>query len=454
MNFSLQAIAKITCGTQRGEALINGVSIDTRSLQYGDLFVAIPGAVFDGHDFVADAAARGASAALVERFVTHSLPQILVRSCELALADIARARLAQLHCTVVGITGSNGKTSVKTLTHAILSAVGKTVANPGNRNNEIGLPLAVCELPDDVQCAVLEMGAGKPGDIDYLVRIAKPHVALVNNVGPAHLERLGDLRGVAHTKGAIYRSLGATGTAVINVDDDFAEQFMRDAGESKVVRYSVSRSDVEVYASQISFGATTTFVLHTPAGTANAEISWPGMHNVSNALAAASIGVCLQAQPAQIVAALATVNQVSGRLVEHQAINGATVVDDSYNANPASMQAAIDAQKTRAEPVWLVIGDMFELGAQAKELHAQIGAHALKQGVAKLLAVGENAQFAAAAFGAGARHYADQLELIKDLRSTLVPGVRVIVKGSRSAHMERVVAAISVQPTTEQKPSC
>lgn len=433
---------------------IDAVETDTRTLggQPGAaaLFVALRGPRFDGHDHVTAAAAQGARAALVARPVEAEIAQIVVDDTQAALARWAGAVQRARPATVVGITGSNGKTSVKSMALAVLSRVGSAYANPGNRNNEIGLPLSVLSAPADARFAVYEMGAGKPGDIAWLTAVARPQVALVNNVAPAHLERMGSLYGVAETKGAIYDALPADGTAVINADDAFAPYFAERAHGRRLLRFGIEASaDVAAHAIRGS-DAGSTFVLALPDAEVAVELPLPGRHSVRNALAAAAIGWALGASADAIAAALASAQPVAGRLARHRLRGGGLLIDDTYNANPGSMAAAIDTLAVAPGRRWLVLGDMGELGADAQALHAEIGRRARQAGVERLFALGRLSAAAADAFGAGAAHYANHAALTEALAAeaaaVMAAGegarLRVLIKGSRSSAMERVASAL------------
>ncbi|MCW0413293.1 UDP-N-acetylmuramoyl-tripeptide--D-alanyl-D-alanine ligase [Xanthomonas sacchari] len=412
------------------DVVIDAISHDTRSLAAGSLYVALRGERFDGHAFVADAATRGASALLVERVQPQiELPQIVVADTQLALARIAAGMQRGRATRVAAITGSNGKTSVKALLLAILQHAcridgGSVYANPGNRNNEIGLPLAVIEAPDDADYAIYEMGAGKPGDIAYLADIAPPQVSLVNNIAAAHLERMGSLLGVAQTKGAIYTALPADGTAVINADDAFGLWFEQRlaSGEARpqVLRFGL-QPGAEVGAAQVRMAADRTqFVLTTPRGDVEATLPLPGRHNLQNALAAAALALALDVAPARIAAGLAQVQPVPGRQITHTLPNGAVLIDDSYNANPGSLAAAIDALAAAGGERWLVLGDMRELGAGAEALHASGGRRARDAGLTRLYALGPLSAHAAQAFGENGRVFDSHAALIEALQRDLV----------------------------------
>ncbi len=411
-------------------------------MRRGDLFVALKGENHDGHDHVTGAASQGAAAALVSRPLAVDLPQLIVADTLLALGDLARAARAESHARVIGITGSNGKTTVKTLVAAILRAHGNTHASAGNFNNEIGLPLTLLAMPPDTAYAVLEMGAGKPGDIAYLASIARPHVGLVNTVTAAHLERMGSLQGIAETKGAIYTALPADGVAVINADNDFAGFFAGLAGARRVVRFGM-QATADVHAVDVATSADTNrFTLCTPRGEVAVTLPLGGRHNVANALAAAAIAHVLDVPLATIGAGLAHSSVVGGRLAARRMAAGWTLIDDSYNANPDSVNAAIDVLMLTPGEHWLVLGDMAELGPQSRELHAAVGSHARERGVDRLYTLGSLAQTASQTFGAGARHFADRDALVAALVADLHTGVTCVVKGSRVAAMERVVAAL------------
>ena len=439
----LSAIAMWAHGHLHGaDAEVTGVAIDSRKVKPGDLFVAFKGERVDGHAYLADAKARGAVGALVEHRVDSDLPQVEVQSSELALGDLASAVRAQRNARVIGITGSNGKTTVKTLTASILSRHGRTHVNTGSFNNEIGLPLTLLWMPEDTEYAVLEMGAGKPGDIDYLAAIARPDIGLVNIIAPAHLERMGTIEMVAETKGALYRALPADGVAVINADDPFAGFFMGLAGGRRVLRFGLNhKADVgaEILEQRVDGSH---FVLSTPHGDADVQLPLPGRHNIANALAASAIALALDVPLDTIVAGLEQANAVEGRLKRIDMPRGWILIDDSYNANPSSVHAAIDTLALATGERWLVLGDMAELGAEARAAHAGVGRHARECGIDRFYAVGSLSAAAVETFGAGGRHFADKAALIEALRAELHAGVTCLVKGSHSSGMEQVVAAL------------
>ena len=491
---SLTFIAQATGGRLLGaDRLVDAVATDTRQLApaaleprpnpplqaregAGTLFIALSGDRFDGHDHVQLAIDGGCVAVLVARELDIDAPQIVVADTARALAAFAAAVQRERRTKVLAITGSNGKTSVKTLLLSILQQLGGAYATPGNRNNEIGLPLAVLDAPDDARYAVYEMGAGQPGDIAYLTAIARPDVALVNNIAPAHLQRMGNLQGVADTKGAIYDALPADGVAVVNADDSFATHFIERAQQHRVLRFGID-ADADLRARAIRLDAEgSRFVLVSPSGDIDVVLPMPGRHNVRNALAAAAMAFAVGASIEQVRAGLETVQPVAGRLVAHALRSGAVLVDDSYNANPGSLAAGIDTLAGSGDEGWLVLGDMRELGADEIDLHAQAGEHAKAAGITRLFALGALSAHAARAFGDGAREFdshealADALcegiatfvgaasaanasagrgRLAAGAAPTKSKGLRVLVKGSRGSAMDRIVNALLQRDATE-----
>ena len=446
---SLAWIAQATTGRLSGDdCIVDAVATDTRVLPQGGapLFVALKGEHFDGHDHLAKAVAGGCVAALVSREVEANVPLVVVADTQRALAHLATAAQRERTQTkVIAITGSNGKTSVKALTEAVLSQAGKTYATPGNRNNEIGMPLAVLDAPDDADFAIYEMGTGAPGDIAYLTAIAQPDVGVVNNVAPAHLERMGSLLEIANTKAAVYDDLREGGTAVVNADDSFAPYFVERAGARRVVRFGLDHG-AEITAREVALDAEgSRFVLVTPQGEATVTLSMPGRHNLRNALAAAGIGHALGICASDIARGLSAAQPVKGRQLAQVLRSGAVLVDDSYNANPGSLAAAIDTLAASGAEAWLVLGDMRELGGDEVALHAQVGAQAKAAGIARLYTLGALSGHAATAFGDGARQFVSHDALAEALANELQAGVRVLVKGSRGSAMDRIVNALLQQ---------
>jgi len=431
---------------QGADVAFSGLCSDSREISPGVLFVALPGERVDGHQFVAQARLAGAAAALVSHPVDDPLPQLIVADTVAALGEIAKKWRQKHTLTVIALTGSNGKTTVKNLLAAILGRIGPTLATDGNRNNEIGVPLTLARLNASHRFAVIEMGAGKPGDIAYLTEIAQPSVALVNNASSAHIERLGSVTGVAATKGAIYDTV-ALEHAVINRDDPFASAWAERAAGARVGYFALDRPQPgDVSAIALALGPPTRFILRCALGEAPIELKLEGRHNVRNALAAAACAIAAGAPLDAVVDGLRSSPAQSGRLNRLVSARGYALIDDAYNANPASLKAAIDTLSGAGTPkLWLALGDMGELGSEAPGLHAECGRYAQLAGVEKLFAIGELGRHTVAAFGAGARHFESANALAEALDREIGAGVTLLVKGSRSARMERVIDALKLK---------
>ncbi|RLJ67766.1 UDP-N-acetylmuramoyl-tripeptide--D-alanyl-D-alanine ligase [Sulfurisoma sediminicola] len=441
------AAASIGVPHQGDDAEILAVGTDSREVTPGMLFVALKGERFDGHDHVVEAIAKGAAGALVSREFAKAnadLPLIPVLDTREALGQLAAGWRARFPIPLLGITGSNGKTTVKEMCAAILRRKfgdGAVLATRGNLNNDIGLPLTLLRLRPEHRAAVIEMGMNHPGEIRYLAHLARPTVALVNNAQRAHLEGLGTLTAVARAKGEIFEGLGADGVAVINADDPHAPLWRELCSGRTVSTFGLTAAaDVRGIWRQRGFGGG--LELTTAAGTVQVELAVPGEHNARNAVAAAA--ACLAAGvPLDVVAAgVAGYAGVKGRLQRRAGLNGATVIDDSYNANPDSMRAAIDVLAGVPGRRILVMGDMGEVGEAAAQFHDEIGGHAKSRGIERLFALGTLAADAAHNFGDGARHFGGVEALVDALKPELAADVTVLVKGSRFMRMERVVEAI------------
>lgn len=449
LNLDLTTIAQATEGRLHGsDVRIQNVSTDSRQPSNDALFVALRGEHHDAHEFVEQARSGGACAALVERELDVDLPQIVVDDTQLALGQLAGYVRSQRELCVIGITGSNGKTTVKTLLAGILGLHAPTHFSEGSFNNEIGLPLTLLATPGDAHFVVLEMGAGKPDDIAYLVRIAQPQIGLVNNIAPAHLERMGSLEGVAKTKAALYSGLPENGIAVINADDTFAPYFAEVAEGRTVIRFGLGK-DAEVTARFSVTAPDTEFTLVTPIGEIAVATPLLGLHNVLNALAASSLALAVDVPLTTIKAGLESAIAVPGRSARRLHSSGATIIDDTYNANPASFAAAIDTLAACKGTRILVVGDMRELGPDAERLHAEIGVLATSKGIDQLFAVGELSRAAAQAFGNNAIHFENQNSLTRALQAELNPAVSVLIKGSRGSAMDCVVSALFAEETIE-----
>ena len=445
MTMQLSEAARVLAGSFTGsDNKFTGVSTDTRQLQPGALFFALQGPNFDGHGFIETARAQGAIAAAVAHPCESALPQIEVADTRLALGSLSAHWRQQFTLPVVGITGSNGKTTVRAMTAAILSQCGDTLATQGNLNNDIGLPLTLARLAADHSFAVLEMGANHPGEIDYLAGLAQPTIAIVTNAGPAHLEGFGDLQGVARAKGELFARLGKDGVAVINADDTFAPLWRELAAHCRIVEFGLQGADVTADWQGDASGSDVQ--LHTAAGNIELRLALPGRHNVMNALAASAAALAAGAGLDAVKAGLETLSQVAGRFNVHSLPGDITLIDDTYNANPESLQVALDVLALAPGDSWLVLGDMGELGADAAALHSAAGRNAREAGVSRLYGLGELAQLAVKAFDGPGGAYASMDELLAVLQRQLSGPLHILVKGSRRMRMERVVAALGVQP--------
>jgi len=449
---NLDDLARVTGGQLVGSNCeFSSVSTDSRTLKRGALFVALRGPSFDGHDFVKAAIERGAAAALVERPLSVDLPQVVVADALAALSVFAREWRRQFRIPVIGVTGSNGKTTTKELIGAILSRLGSCLITRGNLNNHIGVPLMLMELESSHRYAVIEMGANHQREIAHLAGLAEPTIGIVTNAGAAHLEGFGSLEGVATGKGEMFQSLPQDGVAVINADDAYATMWREARSADRVLTFGFEqRADFmahKVQAISDANGFRIDFDLVTPAGAKAATLALAGLHNLRNALGAAAVAFAAGATLEQIVEGLAAMRPVSGRLELKPAINGAFLVDDSYNANPSSLKAGLDALRGFSGKRWLVLGDMLELGDSANELHAEVGRYARQAGIERLLAVGKHSHFAVEAFGRGAQWFGDIDALVAEARRTLVPDVAVLIKGSRANRLERVSAALAIAPS-------
>ncbi|HKD53674.1 MAG TPA: UDP-N-acetylmuramoyl-tripeptide--D-alanyl-D-alanine ligase, partial [Steroidobacteraceae bacterium] len=411
MRRTLAEFARLCAGRLNGaDARYGEVVTDSRTLQAGQLFVALRGQNFDGHAFVAAARAEGAAGAVVDTLQDVALPQIVVPDTQAALVRAARAWRAAFTGPVIGVAGSNGKTTTKEMTAAILSRAGDCLATRGNLNNHIGVPLTLLRLEPTHRFAVVEMGANHAGEVAALAQIAQPTVGMITNAGAEHLEGFGSLEGVARAEGEMVAALSQSATAVINADDEFAALW-RALTRARLVTFGVRApadfSAAEVRTTVGAAGFRTHFRLQTPHGSAAIELAVGGAHNVSNALAAAAAAASAGATLEHIAAGLATVRAVPGRLQFRQARSGAWLIDDSYNANPSSVHAAIEVLASLTGRKWLVLGDMAELGDFAEEAHAEIGEFARASGIERLYATGALMERAVASFGAGALCFAD-----------------------------------------------
>ena len=442
----LDTLAGLASGTLRGaNAPVARVTTDSRDVQPGDLFVALKGERFDGHDYVRRALDLGASGALVAREVPGATHVILVDDTRLALGRMAAGWRARFPLPLVALTGSNGKTTVKEMLAAILRAHAGSpeavLATEGNLNNDIGMPLTLLKLREAHRYAVIEMGMNHEGEIDYLTRLARPTVALVNNAQRAHVGILGSLEAIARAKGEIYAGLSASGTAVVNEDDPYASYWRGLNTGRRVVGFGLAPR-ATVHAERDGNQARIT----TPLGQVQVVLQVAGDHNLCNAAAACAAAHALEIPLEAMRAGLASFAGVPGRLQRRRAKQGGGwVIDDSYNANPESMKAALDVLAAEPGRRVFVMGDMGEMGEQSEPLHAEIGAHARSRGIDAFFTLGQASRRAADAFGPDAQAFDDVDALIAAARRESLAGATVLVKGSRFMRMERVADALATE---------
>jgi UDP-N-acetylmuramoyl-tripeptide--D-alanyl-D-alanine ligase len=440
----------LACGgvLQGTDREYKGVSSDTRTLAQEDLFIALRGPRYNGNEFVGAALTAGAAGALVDASHPAAIAQIVVPDTQVALEKAARAWRARFPIPVVGVAGSNGKTTAKEMTAAILGAAGECLATRGNLNNHIGVPLTVLRLEPTHRYAVIEMGANRAGDVAALVEIAHPTVGMITNAGAEHLEGFGSIEGVARAEGEMVAGLEAGAIAVINADDEFAELW-RNSTPARVVTFGVQKSAdftaTDVKTSVGAGGFLTRFNLVSPLGRVAIELHMGGKHNVANALAAAAAATSAGAELEHVAAGLGAVRAVAGRLQFKMTANGAWLIDDSYNANPSSVRAGIEVLAGLDGRKWLVLGDMAELGAFAESAHTEIGAYAREQGIERLFATGPLAALAVESFGRGGQWFAEANALAEALHAA-PSDVRMLIKGSRVNRLERVVDALVAPP--------
>lgn len=449
----LSEIALATKGKVLGaDVEINSVGTDSRAIESGQLFVALKGENFDGHDYAAQSLQQGACAVMVSQEVAG--PAVLVKDTRLALGDLSAYWRNKFSMPVVAITGSNGKTTVKEMLASILKVAAgddaKVLATQGNLNNDIGLPLTMLKIEQQHEYAVLEMGMNHRGEIRYLTKLAKPNVALVNNAGSAHIGELGSYEAIAEAKGEIFEGLAKDGIAIINADDVFADFWKKLAAQNKQMTFGLNQQANVSARYQLNL-MNSNIQMTTPIGNVNFDLPAPGEHNVRNALAAATAALALNVPLNKIAEGLTHFAGVKGRLQSKAGFAGAKVIDDTYNANPLSMKAAIDVLAGNQGTRIFVMGDMAELGDDAAEMHAEIGAYAKAAKIQTFYALGQLTPEATKAFGASGKHFESVETLVDALRKEMNSNVTVLVKGSRSARMERVVDLIQAGQVTENQ---
>lgn len=438
---TLSGLAKIVNGQLMGEdKTFTGLSTDTRSLRNDEVFVAIKGENFNGHDFLATAKEQGAAAAIVSDDVAHTMNLIKVADTRLALGAFAKYHREQFAIPVIAVTGSCGKTTTKSMMAAILKKCGEVLANQGTFNNDIGVPLTLLQIEAKHEFAVVEMGMNHFGEIRYITQLAKPTVALITNVAPAHLQGVGTIEGVAKAKAEIFEGLSVEGTAIINADDQFADYWRQLLAGKKIISFGINNK-ADFYATDIGLDAKgcAHFNLICPLGTTHINLPVLGKHNVMNALAAAAATYAAGASLDAIKQGLETITAVNKRLVQYEGKRNAQIIDDTYNANPLSFQAALQILSNVPGKKMLVLGDMGELGNDAEKYHFELGKQAKQMGIDELYAYGKLSKQTADAFGQKAHYFSDQEQLIAAVEQALADNMTVLVKGSRSMRMENVV---------------
>lgn len=443
-----QVIGARLSDVSAGSVVFESVSTDTRESLVGKLFVAIRGERFDAHDFLAQAAAQGAVAALVDSReglkAPAGLPLLQVEDTRAGFGRLAAAWRQRFAIPLIGITGSNGKTTVKEMCAAILrvwKGQDSVLATQGNLNNDIGVPTMLLKLHAGHRAAVIEMGMNHPGEMAWLASLVRPGVSIVTNAQRAHLEGMGGLHAVAVEKGEVYRALGADGVAVINADDGHAAYWLENHGAGRGVTFGLEHA-ADVSADYSVDGLQTILTLKTPQGIAQLKLAVPGVHNVRNALGAAAATLAAGAPLDAVVAGLAGFTGTKGRLQRKTVQKGATLLDDTYNANPDSVRAGIDVLAAMPGRKFLVLGDMGEIGSMSAQYHDEIGGYAKSAGIDRLFALGEQSRLAARNFGEGGAHYETPEDLLTELTPLLGDDVVVLVKGSRFMRMERVADAL------------
>ena len=432
----LSEIASMANGELRGEDIeVTGISTDTRNLHFGDLFIALEGEKFDGHKFIDETVEQIVSGVFIHKEVMTQLPSILVEDTLVGMSRWANAWRRKVNPKLVAITGSNGKTTVKQMISNILSRVGNTCSTKGNLNNHIGVPLTLLNLRENNEYAVIEMGANHHGEIDHLSSLAEPQVAVITNAGPAHLEGFGSVAGVAQAKGEIIHGVCEGGTVVLNADDQYLDVWLEKSKHLKVITFGFSER--ATIRGEINDDQSLSVYMND--NYININLPLPGKHNAYNALASFAVGIAFQIDINEIKFGLENADQVHGRLQLKQGMLGATIIDDTYNANPASLQAAIEVLCSQEKEPWLVLGDMGELGEDTVSIHAHMGELAKAAGVKKLFGLGELAKQAVDEFGENGFFFNKHDVLSRELLNQMNENCCILIKGSRTMHMEDVV---------------
>ncbi|SDL87862.1 UDP-N-acetylmuramoyl-tripeptide--D-alanyl-D-alanine ligase [Franzmannia pantelleriensis] len=454
MNLGLNTLGEVAAAlgvTTPAEAgcVIDTITTDSRALGVDALFVALRGERFDGHDFIAQARAAGAAAAVVEQRVDDPLPQLVVADTRLALGLLGLARRRAWGQAGAGrlaaITGNSGKTSVKEMLAVLFDRQGPVLATRGNLNNDIGAPLTLLELRGEHRHAVVELGANHLGEIAWTTALALPDVVVITNVTGAHVGEFGGMGQIAQAKAEILSGLAPQGVAVLNRDDRFYPLWRQLAADREVIDVSLEDSRARVCAGALAcdeLGRYAFTLSFDGRELGRVQLALLGRHSVANALAAAAAALAMGLDGAAVVAGLAAVSPMPGRMAVVEGLRGTRLIDDTYNANPGAVKAALDALADMPGPRWCLLGVMGELGEASPRLHAEVGRYAQEKGIDFLGTTGDAAREAATACGAAGCHFDDWEALVRHAHNHLPPGASVLVKGSRSAGMERVIAAL------------
>lgn len=448
-DLGLDELAAILQAEQQGETSqrIASVAIDTRQLHQGSLFVALPGQRVDGHQFLGQASRQKAAAALVQRWQPEALPQLKVLSPRLALGQLAAWNRRQFKQPLVAVTGNSGKTTVKEMLAALLSAhFGQVLATRGNLNNDLGVPLTLLKLQPVHRAAVIELGANHVGEIDYLAGLAQPDLGIITNVTGAHLGEFGSMEAIARTKGELLDHLSPQGCAILNADDPFYADW-RQRARCSVLSFGIGRGEVRAEAVQLDALGNPSFSAVTPWGQVDMQLQLPGRHTVANALAAMAVAGHLGVPLAVQARALSCLQPVPGRLHRINAWGDALLLDDSYNASPGAVKSAIDLLSLLPGKRFLALGALGELGEAADRIHRELGEYARQKQIDGLFALAGKAALAAESFGSGGEVAADHAALADRLRPLMDARTCLLVKGSRSAGMDRLVRLLRKDTT-------
>jgi len=447
INMSLSKAAKAVDSSFNGDDIMfSGCSTDSRTIKNGNLFIALAGENFDGHDYVSVAEDNGASSIMLEREVNHTKPALLVKDARKAMGLLAKSWRVELSIPLVAITGSNGKTTVKEMVNSILSEISEVHATSGNFNNDIGVPLTLFGLNKKHQYAVIEMGANHPGEIEWLTSIASPNVAVITQCAPSHLEGFGSIEGVAKAKAEIYLGLQSSGTAIINADDEYANFWKESCEHLSQLSFGIESVDADVRAKNINIlteSASIKFELSCAQGAVEILLPLSGEHNVMNALAASACCLSLDVSLESIKKGLESTSPVKGRLQIKTGKQGVRIIDDTYNANPKSLTAALKVLSAYQGARYLVLGDMGELGASAEQLHRDAGKLAKQLGIDKIFTLGELSINTLQGFGSDSFYCESHDELNETLKNHLDGDTTILIKGSRYMQMEKIVQALT-----------